>query len=90
MNNIDKIYIINLKERTDRWEHCLQQLNKYNITNYTRFDAVKPDLNKVNPIQYSKNNLKLGTKYIIGALGCKLSHLKIIIDAHLSSSYIMF
>lgn len=81
MNNIDKIYIINLKERTDRWEHCLQQLNKYNITNYTRFDAVKPDLNKVNPIQYSKNNLKLGTKYIIGALGCKLSHLKIIIDA---------
>ena len=82
MNKIDKIYIINLKERTDRWQHCLKQLNKYNITNFTRFDAVKPDLNKVNPIQYSKNNLKLGTKYIIGALGCKLSHLKIIIDAN--------
>ena len=58
MNKIDKIYIINLKERTDRWQHCLKQLNKYNITNFTRFDAVKPDLNKVNPIQYSKNNLK--------------------------------
>lgn len=81
MNNIDNIYIINLKERTDRWQHCLQQLKKYNITNFTRFDAIKPDLNKINPIQYSKNNLKINKKYIIGALGCKLSHLNIIIDA---------
>ena len=81
MNNIDKIYIINLKERTDRWQNCLQQLNKYNITNFTRFDAIKPALNKINPIQYSKNNLKINKKYIIGALGCKISHLNIIIHA---------
>ena len=81
MDNIDKIYIINLKERTDRWKKCIEQLNKYNITNYERFDAIKPDLNKINPIQYSKNNLKLGKKYIIGTMGCKLSHYKIIIES---------
>lgn len=81
MNKIDRIYIINLKERTDRWKHCIKQLSKYNITNFTRFDAIKPDLSKVDPIHYSKNNLKLDEKYKIGALGCKLSHLNIIIDA---------
>ena len=81
MNTIDKIYIINLKERKDRWTKCLEQLDKYNITNYQRFDAIKPNFNKINPIQYSKNNFKLDKKYIIGAFGCKLSHLKIIMEA---------
>jgi GR25 family glycosyltransferase involved in LPS biosynthesis len=81
MNDIDQIYIINLKERTDRWEQCLAQLNKYNITNYKRFEAIKPNLTDINPIHYSKNNLKMGEKYIIGSLGCKLSHFQIILDA---------
>jgi len=85
MNNIDKIYIINLKERNNRWKKCVEQLSKYNITNYERFDAIKPDLSKINPIQYSKNNLKINKKYIIGALGCKLSHLNIITDAKLNN-----
>lgn len=78
MENINQIYIINLKHRTDRWDKCIKQLNKYNITRYIRFDAIKPDLNEINPIQYSKNNLRINTNYIIGALGCKLSHLNII------------
>ena len=78
MENINQIYIINLKHRTDRWDKCIEQLNKYNITRYIRFDAIKPDLNEINPIQYSKNNLLVNTNYIIGSLGCKLSHLNII------------
>ena len=81
MNTINKIYIINLKEREDRWAKCLEQLEKYNITNYKRFDAIKPNFDNINPIHYSKNNLKLDKKYIIGAFGCKLSHLKIIMEA---------
>jgi len=81
IHRIDNIYIINLKERTDRWEHCLSQLKKYNITNYTRLDAIRPALKSMHPIQYSKNNLQLGNEYIIGAMGCKLSHLKAIAEA---------
>lgn len=85
MEKIDRIYIINLKERSDRWSNCIKQLTKYNIINYERFDAIRPDLTKIDPIQYSKNNMKLSKNYIIGALGCKLSHLSIINDAKINN-----
>lgn len=81
MDKIDKIYIINLKERQDRWTDSLIELKKHNIENYERFEAIRPDLKKNDPIQYSKNNLKLDEKYIIGALGCKFSHIEIIKNA---------
>lgn len=84
MEKIDRIYIINLKQRSDRWINCVKQLNKYNIINYERFDAIIPDLTKIDPIQYSKNNMKLSKNYIMGALGCKLSHLSIINDAKIN------
>ena len=32
MDTIDKIYIINLEERNDRWLNCYHQLNIINIT----------------------------------------------------------
>lgn len=80
MNNIDKIYIINLKHRTDRWEKCLEQLNKYNITNFERFDAICPDINNIDKSQYQHFNNKT-KKYLTGAIGCKLSHYNVIIDA---------
>lgn len=85
MEKIDRIYIINLKERSDRWINCIKQLTKYNIINYERFDAIRPDLTKIDPVQYSKNNMKLSKNYIIGALGCKLSHLSIINDAKINN-----
>lgn len=85
MECIDQIYIINLKNRTDRWNICKEQLIKNNITNYKRFDAIRPDLTKVNPIHYSKNNMKLSKNYITGALGCKLSHLSVINDAKVNN-----
>jgi GR25 family glycosyltransferase involved in LPS biosynthesis len=78
MENINQIYIINLQHRKDRWEACMKQLNRYNIRNYVRFDAIKPDLNQIDPVQYSQNNLRIDTNYIRGSLGCKLSHLNII------------
>lgn len=78
---VDMIYIINLKEREDRWKECKKQLDTYNIKNYKRYEAHTFKFENINPIEYSKNNLKINKKYIIGAYGCKHSHLEIIKDA---------
>jgi GR25 family glycosyltransferase involved in LPS biosynthesis len=37
----DKIYCINLDERTDRWELAEKELESVGITNYIRFSAIK-------------------------------------------------
>ena len=42
-NFFDKIYCINLEERTDRWEECLSEFKKYGIENVERIKAVKID-----------------------------------------------
>lgn len=44
-NFFDKIYCINLSERSDRWNECLKNFEKYEISNYERIDAVKIDAN---------------------------------------------
>lgn len=83
--NIDKIFIINLKHRTDRKEHVLKELKEQNITNYEFFEAIKPtteEVNKWNPnyCHYVKKDvhpLKF-ENYRIGCLGCLKSHLEII------------
>ena len=75
----DKIFIINLDHRKDRWEQCIQQLKKYNITNYERFSAIKPKLKDLPKKYYNK--LECPSRldsYKIGAMGCKLSHYEII------------
>ena len=46
--NINKIFIISLKQRTDRKHQMIQEMKKQNITNYEFFDAVRPTLNDVN------------------------------------------
>ena len=75
----DKIFIINLDHRTDRWEQCLQQLQTYNISNYERFSAIKPILSDYPKQYYNRYTCpKRDPNYIIGALGCKLSHYEII------------
>ena len=45
---LDKIFIINLKHRTDRREHILSEMKKQNITNYEFFDAIRPTSEEVN------------------------------------------
>jgi GR25 family glycosyltransferase involved in LPS biosynthesis len=79
MEFIDKIYIINLPEAVDRWNECLEQLTKYNITNYERIDGFRIEFKNVDK-QYI-NSLKKKRKvnhYIKGSYGCKLSHLEIL------------
>lgn len=41
---IDKIYCINLDRRTDRWENCLYQFNKYNL-----------EVERISGVDYPKN-----------------------------------
>jgi glycosyl transferase, family 25 len=75
---IDRIFIINLKERIDRKNHMVKELNKQNMDNYEFFEAIKPtekevlEWNKVYCNHVSKINYK------IGCLGCLKSHIAII------------
>ena len=85
--DIDKVFIINLKERTDRRKEIVKELKKANIDNYEFFDAIRPtidDLNEWNPnyietIQgWFKRLDKDEQKYRLGQLGCLLSHYNVI------------
>lgn len=80
---VDKIFIINLDSRVDKWDGIKNHLKNLNITNYERFSGIVPtmeliesDENKMRTYQYLKNNR--GHNYAIGALGCLLSHISVI------------
>ena len=80
---LDKIFIINLKHRTDRKKHILQEMKDQNITNYEFFDAIKPtseEVDKWNPnfCSYLGMEPQRFSKYRIGCLGCLKSHLGVI------------
>lgn len=76
----DKIFYINLDYRIDRKAHIENQFAEAQITNYERISAVKPEIDKLPKHYY--NNLQSPRKniisYIIGSMGCKLSHYKAI------------
>lgn len=67
----DIIYCLNLPDRKDRWEICLENFQKYNIDNYSRFLATKV-VGGVYEDWPSKR---------IGQIGCALSFCKMIDDA---------
>lgn len=82
MDFISKIYIINLDSRQDRWQKCLEQFEKYNITNYERVSASKfTELKDINQ-EYIKNlsvkKWKRKPSYLLGSYGCRDSHLSIL------------
>ena len=61
-NFFDKVYCLNLDSRDDRWQQCLQQFQKHNLT-----------VERVSAINGHKLNLNIpGVKP--GAIGCSLSH----------------
>lgn len=76
----DKIFIVNLDERKDRWEETLKELKNLGITNFERFSAIRPDIKKV-PVEFYNKLVsphKAKPKYQTGAVGCKMSHYEII------------
>ena len=81
---IDKIFIINLKQRTDRRKQMIEEMQKQNITNYEFFDAIRPTIEEFkdwNPqfCYYVKKDIHPSrfNNYQIGCLGCLKSHLEV-------------
>ena len=70
-DQFDRIYIINLAHRTDRWQEIQEQLQRIGVPSghpkVQRFDAVRPD--------------DAGPFPSIGARGCFMSHLGVLQDA---------
>ena len=82
----DHVYIISLEKNNLKKKRCIQQLLKHNIQHYEFFDAIDTiSTNHYNGLyeevvkDYDEEFIK--HNYKKGALGCLLSHLKIVIDA---------
>ena len=81
---IDKIFIINLKQRTDRKEHMILEMKKQNIINFEFFDAIRPTIQDIiewNPNFFSHVKRSMPSNkflnYQFGCLGCLKSHLEV-------------
>lgn len=72
----DKIFYINLSKDTDRNTHILRQLEKFNITNFERFDAIS--YSELPKQSEWRNFNKKDTRYILNSCGCRDSHLEIV------------
>ena len=68
INFFDKIFVINLTHRRDRWADCIRQFNQYKISNYERFSAIKPKFNTIKKYtyKYMKSNFKRKVSYVVG------------------------
>lgn len=83
----DKIYCISLKSRTDRWEQVHKQFLENNIivekfTAVSESEITDEQFRKANPNNITGNNASIiGVVENKRALGCLLSHLKVIEDA---------
>jgi GR25 family glycosyltransferase involved in LPS biosynthesis len=75
----EKIYLINLDSRPDRFEKADQELKKADIK-YSRYPAKSITYEDIN-LKYCKLFENKEKKYIAGACGCRLSHLSIILEA---------
>jgi len=73
----DKIFYINLAKDTDRNNNLLAQFNKFGITNFERFEAIS--FKEIPEPKYWRNFNKIDDKYILNSLGCRDSHLEIVI-----------
>jgi GR25 family glycosyltransferase involved in LPS biosynthesis len=73
----DKIFYINLDKDVDRNKNIISQLEKYNINNYERVSASSFTTIPEHYLWRNFNINKLNEKYILGALGCRNSHWKI-------------
>ena len=84
---VDRIFIINLKNRKDRKIQIIKELHRVKATNYEFFEAIKPTEHElrnwcskyIDPLPlWFTNSKKDPLKYRIGALGCLKSHYEII------------
>lgn len=76
---VDKIYLINLERRTDKFEKISNKLNELKI-NFKKINAIDGSNIQIRDewIQYLEKGSKISSP---GAYGCLLSHLQIFKDA---------
>lgn len=77
-NYFDKIFYINLDKDVDRNRNILEQFSKYSITNYERLSATELTEVPKNHLWRNFNVQFLSKKYILGSLGTRNSHWRII------------
>lgn len=81
----DRIFVINLDSRRDRWEKIVVNLRKHGIRNYERFSAIRPTADMTtyqqnwyetycHLRQHGLQGTDTSEAYALGCLGCKLSH----------------
>ena len=80
-NNLIDIYIINLKNRTDKKIHMINEMSKHLIDKYHFFNGVKINKSQINDFDFIKsekflNNLNIN--YVLNSAGCKISHYNLI------------
>lgn len=89
MINLDKIYYINLKEKTDRNEHFLQQCKLHNIPDdkIIRYEAINGNTHIFTKSELDLfKNVDFNTKFISAhkinkkRMGNQLSHMNILLD----------
>ena len=73
----DKIFYINLDKDTDRNVKIVEQFKRYDISNFERISGTVVDI--VPDISYWRNfnQDKINEKYVLGGLGCRNSHWRI-------------
>jgi hypothetical protein len=79
-NQFDRIFYINLSKDTDRNSHILEEFSKYDITNFERVEGTV--YTEIPHRNLWRNFNKLDEKYILGSLGARDSHLKVIQTAY--------
>lgn len=72
----DKIFYINLDKDVHRNENMLSQFRSFNITNFERVTGVEAA--QIPERSQYRNFIKSDSKYIMGQLGCRASHLSAI------------
>lgn len=77
----DKIFIINLDKRTDRWEKCLAEIEKTDITNYERVSATCLAYSEIDQkiiSNFSPRTPRKNKPYLAGSYSCKMSHYRVV------------
>lgn len=74
----DKIYYLNLAKDTDRNQNVLDQFARQGITNFERVEGVVYTEIPEGHLWRNFNIDRLKKEYILGALGCRASHVKIV------------
>jgi hypothetical protein len=78
-NCFDRVLVINLDERPDKWSRMEKRLTSAGIENFERLPGIRRELGDFPSSMYSGMNLKRVpperiSRYLAGSCGCKLSH----------------